>query len=129
MKSRYIHSDAALCGAYAPFLEPRPSFDFADGADSIAISGHKFLGAALPCGIVVARQSNVSRIAHSVDCIDSPDTTISGSRNGFTPLALWHRIKTLGPEGLRRRIDSALDVARYCGRAIDAGGYCRVAQS
>lgn len=24
----YIHSDAALCGGFAPFLDPRPAFDF-----------------------------------------------------------------------------------------------------
>jgi glutamate/tyrosine decarboxylase-like PLP-dependent enzyme len=39
LERRRLHSDAALCGAYAPFLEPRPSFDFEDGADSVAVSG------------------------------------------------------------------------------------------
>ncbi|WP_338823151.1 MULTISPECIES: pyridoxal-dependent decarboxylase [Bradyrhizobium] len=49
----YVHSDAALCGAYAALLSPRPAFDFADGADSITVSGHKCLGAPRPCGIVL----------------------------------------------------------------------------
>ncbi|XSC42281.1 hypothetical protein ACF1BQ_027875 [Bradyrhizobium sp. RDT10] len=25
----YVHSDAALCGPYAPFSNPKPAFDFA----------------------------------------------------------------------------------------------------
>lgn len=122
IRERYIHSDAALCGAYAPFLHPRPAFDFADGADSIAISGHKFLGAPMPCGIVLARKHNVSRIARSIDYIGSLDTTITGSRNGFTPLILWHRLKSLGEEGLRLRAQAALEVAAYAERKLrDAG--------
>lgn len=113
IRSRYIHADAALCGAYAPLLDPRPAFDFSDGADSISISGHKFLGAPMPCGVVLARKHNVSRIARSVDYIGSLDTTISGSRNGFTPLVLWHRVQMLGADGLRHRAHAALEVAAY----------------
>lgn len=113
IRSRYVHADAALCGAYAPLLDPRPAFDFADGADSVSISGHKFLGSPMPCGVVLARKHNVSRIARSVDYIGSLDTTISGSRNGFTPLVLWHRLQSLGVDGLRRRAQAALEVADY----------------
>lgn len=125
IRARYVHADAALCGAYAPLLEPRPAFDFADGADSIAISGHKFLGSPMPCGVVLARKHNVSRIARSVDYIGSLDTTISGSRSGFTPLVLWHRLQSLGLEGLRGRIHDALGVAAYaverlCGIGVPA---------
>lgn len=119
---RYIHADAALCGAYAPLLDPRPAFDFADGADSISISGHKFLGSPMPCGVVLARKHNVSRIARSVDYIGSLDTTISGSRNGFTPLVLWHRLHSLGIDGLRRRAQTALDVAAYAVDRLRAAG-------
>lgn len=122
IRRRYVHSDAALCGAYAPFLQPRPAFDFADGADSIAISGHKFLGSPMPCGVVFARKHNVSRIARSVDYIGSLDTTISGSRNGFTPLVLWHRLQTLGSEGLRQRAQAALEVAAYAERRLREAG-------
>jgi histidine decarboxylase len=122
IEKRYIHSDAALCGGYAAYLDPRPSWDFADGADSIAISGHKFLASPIPCGIVLARRAYVDRIGHAVAYIGSMDTTISGSRNGFTPLILWYAIRTLGAEGLKRRIDGALEVAAYAvQRFCDAG--------
>ena len=113
ISASYIHSDAALCGGYAAYLEPRPSWDFEDGADSIAISGHKFFGVPIPCGIVLAKRAHVERIGHSVAYIGSMDTTISGSRNGLTPLMLWYAIRALGHDGMKKRIDHALDTAAY----------------
>lgn len=118
----YIHSDAALCGFIAPFLSPRPAFDFADGADSISISGHKFIGSPIPCGIVLARKRNVERIARAIAYIGNLDTTITGSRNGLTPLILWTAIKRLGVEGFRSRVAQSLEVAEYaCGRLQEIG--------
>lgn len=118
----YIHSDAALCGGFAPFLDPRPAFDFLDGADSVAISGHKFFGSPMPCGVVLARKRHVERIARSIGYIGSLDTTITGSRNGFTPLVLWYRIKELGAQGLRQRAVVALELAAYAeARMNDVG--------
>jgi histidine decarboxylase len=113
IENRYIHCDAALCGGYAAFLNPPPAWDFEDGADSIAISGHKFIGSPIPCGIVLARRSHVERIGHSVAYIGSIDTTISGSRNGLTPLLLWYAIRSLGREGMKRRIEHSLETAGY----------------
>jgi len=122
IRERYIHSDAALSGGYLPFVADHPPFDFADGADSISISGHKFLGSPMPCGVVLAKKRNVQRIARSIDYIGSLDTTISGSRNGFTPLLLWYRLKTLGSDGLRKRTQHALDLAEYAERRLRQAG-------
>ncbi len=122
IESRYIHCDAALSGGYAAFLEPPPAWDFADGADSIAISGHKFLGSPIPCGIVLARQAHVDRIGHSVAYIGSIDTTISGSRNGFTPLILWYAIRSLGLEGMRDRAKKSLAMAAYAEKMFKQAG-------
>ena len=122
IERRYIHSDAALCGGYAAFLDPRPSWDFADGADSIAISGHKFFASPIPCGIVIARKVNVDRVAQSVAYIGTRDTTISGSRDGFTPMLLWYAIKTLGVEGMKSRLDKAMATAEYAQKQFRAAG-------
>ena len=118
--AHYIHADAALCGAYAAFLKPRPRFDFVDGADSVAISGHKFVGSPIPCGVVIARKDYVNRIARSVAYIGNLDTTISGSRSGFTPLILWYTMKKLGRRGLQARINKSLDVAAYAVERLQA---------
>jgi histidine decarboxylase len=114
----YIHSDAALAGGIAPFLDPRPPFDFKDGVDSISVSGHKSFGSPIPCGVVIAKKSNVSRIARSISYIGSLDTTITGSRNGLTPIFLWYTIKNLGKEGLKKRIHKALALADYTQRKL-----------
>lgn len=118
----YIHSDAAMCGAFAPFLDPKPNFDFSDGADSIAISGHKFIGSPIPCGLVLAKRSNVNRIARSVAYIGNLDTTVSGSRNGLTPLILWVAMRKLGHEGLQQRALKALELAAYAEKSLQAIG-------
>ncbi len=113
LKHHYIHSDAALAGTICAFVEPRPAFDFADGADSLAISGHKFIGSPIPCGVVIVKKSNKDRIALSVSYIGSSDTTITGSRNGHSPLFLWYAIRKMGMDGLRKRVEGALAMASY----------------
>lgn len=122
IKNHYIHADGALSGSYSAFIEPRPAFDFADGADSIAISGHKFFGSPMPCGVVVAKKSNRDRIARSVAYIGSVDTTITGSRNGHSPLFLWYTLKKYGVEGLRKRALHSLAIAQYAEEKLKAIG-------
>ncbi len=92
----YIHADAALSGMILPFVDNPQPWNFADGADSISISGHKMLGSPVPCGVVIARKAHVDRIARSIEYIGALDTTIAGSRSAFSPLLLWHRLRTLG---------------------------------
>ena len=118
----YIHCDAAMSGAIAPFLDEPPPFDFADGAHSIAISGHKFLGSAIPCGIVMALKSNVDRVARSIAYIGNLDTTITGSRNGLTPLILWQTIRSLGHDGLAERVAEALSLTDYAEEQMTRSG-------
>ena len=109
----HIHCDAALDGMIAPFITPRPAFDFMDGADSIAVSGHKFLGCPMPCGIVICRKTAVEAISRYIPYIDGYDETISGSRNGITPLFLWYAISKEGKTGLQKRVARCLSVANY----------------
>lgn len=109
----YIHSDAALCGPYAPFQTPRTPFDFLDGADSIMLSGHKFFGAPIPCGVVLARKQHVQRILRTADYTGSFDTTLSGSRSAYTPIVLWYAIRSLGIEGIKRMFEQCEGLAAY----------------
>jgi histidine decarboxylase len=120
----HVHADAALSGLPLALLPPesRPGFDLADGADSISISGHKFLGSPFPCGVVVTRQSLRNRIGAPVDYVATDDTTIVGSRSGHAPLLLWYALMTLGADGLRRRAEQARHVASYAvGRLRELG--------
>ncbi|SHL50092.1 L-histidine carboxy-lyase (histamine-forming) [Chitinophaga jiangningensis] len=122
VRQHYIHADGALSGSYSAFLQNRPAFDFADGANSIAISGHKFIGSPIPCGVVVAQKSFRDRIARSVAYIGTMDTTITGSRNGHSPLFLWYALKRYGAEGLAARAQAALEVAAYATGRLQAIG-------
>lgn len=109
----YLHADAALSGMILPFVDEPPYWNFAGGADSISISGHKLLGCPMPCGVVLARKRNVDRIARNVEYVGALDTTITGSRNAMTPLMLWYRLRTLGEPGLRDLVQHCLHIARY----------------
>jgi histidine decarboxylase len=122
INSAYIHADAALSGMILPFVtEPQP-WDFADGADSISISGHKLLGSPLPCGVVLARKANVDRIARSIEYIGALDTTIAGSRSAMAPLFLWYRLRTLGREGCRGIVERSIALADYAIAALEKRG-------
>ena len=48
-----------------------------------------------------------------------PDTTISGSRNGFTPLVLWYAIRSLGIEGMKLRTENSLATAAYAEQQLN----------
>ena len=113
MPEYYIHADAALHGFGLPFMNNPPAWDFAAGVDSIAISGHKWLGAPLPCGIALARSSHVKRIARAVEYVGVADTTIMGSRSAFSPLMLWYGMAKLGAEELKRNVSQSIDNARW----------------
>lgn len=118
----YIHADAALSGMILPFVaEPQP-WNFAAGADSISISGHKLLGSPLPCGVVLAKKKNVDRIARSIEYIGALDTTIAGSRSAYGPLFLWYRLRTLGQTGVAEIVRRSLELATFAVDKLTAVG-------
>lgn len=109
----YIHADAALSGMIIPFLKNPPAFGFDSGIDSLAISGHKMVGSPIPCGIALAKQDHVTRITRMIEYVGSRDTTITGSRNGVTPLFMWYAIQTKGMDGFRKMIAHSFKMADY----------------
>jgi histidine decarboxylase len=118
----YIHADAALAGTYTALLEPHWPFDFVDGASSVSISGHKFIGSPMPSGIVIARKDRLAT-GGAVNYTGTTDTTISGSRNGHTPLMWWYAIQRWGEEGFRKRAEDGLELATYTHRKLKELGW------
>ncbi len=110
---RYIHGDAALSGMILPFVDDPQPHTFADGFDSMSISGHKLIGAPIPCGVALTRTEYVARIARSIEYVGVMDTTLTGSRNGLTPLMLWLAWERFGTEGFREIVQEMLGVASY----------------
>jgi histidine decarboxylase len=111
--NHYIHADSALAGMILPFCEGYDGFGLKHGVHSLSVSGHKMLGSPIPCGIVLARQDYVQKIGSSVEYIGAIDTTLSGSRNGHTPLLLWYKIKQHGFDGFKDIIQNCIEVAEY----------------
>ncbi|EIV2083178.1 histidine decarboxylase [Klebsiella aerogenes] len=118
----YLHADAALSGMILPFVEDPQPFTFADGIDSIGVSGHKMIGSPIPCGIVVAKKANVDRISVEIDYISAHDKTISGSRNGHTPLMMWAAVRSHTDAEWHRRIGHSLNMAKYAVDRFKAAG-------
>jgi len=65
----YLHADAAFFGMILPFLPELDSqpFDFRIGIDSITISGHKMIGTPIPCGVFLAKKTNIDRIGSHIE--------------------------------------------------------------
>ena len=109
----YIHADAALSGMILPHVDDPQPFGFDAGIGSISISGHKLIGAPLPCGIVLTRRHLVETLGRAVELVGVNDTTLSGSRNGLTPLMIWYAINRRGEDGWRETVRGMLDTAEY----------------
>ncbi len=109
----YIHADAALSGMILPFVDDPQAYGFDAGIDSVSVSGHKMIGAPLPCGVVLTRRPYVERVGRAIEYVGVQDTTLSGSRSAFAPLLLWHALARLGDEGFRRLVAGALETAEY----------------
>ena len=109
----YIHADAALSGMILPFVDDPQPYGFDAGIDSVSVSGHKMIGAPLPCGVVLTRRPYVERVGRAIEYVGVEDTTLSGSRSAFAPLLLWHAMARLGDAGFRRLVAGALGTAEY----------------
>lgn len=119
IKHRYIHADEAFFGMILPFLDNPPAFGFDRGVDSLSISGHKMIGSPMPCGIVLSKKNYIDAVAQSVEYIGTIDDTISGSRNGVTPILLWHAISTHTQADFAQLAKHCFDLADYAIKALN----------
>jgi histidine decarboxylase len=135
----WIHVDGALGAGYVPFArmaaaDPAgfdwtpdtelPEFDFGltlptrefgeiDMVSSIAMSGHKWLGAPWPCGIYMTKVKYQVAPPSQPEYTGAPDTTFAGSRNGFSPLVLWDHLSRHSYRDQVARIHRSQQLAAY----------------
>lgn len=114
----WMHIDGALGAAYLPFLRMAkdqgklgdkevPNFDFSiDAVMSIVCSMHKWIGAPWPGGIYMTKRKFQITPPDTAGYIGSPDTTLGGSRNGFSPMLFW---KYFAKKGYQENIDRVLE--------------------
>ncbi|RZB88615.1 Serine decarboxylase 1 [Glycine soja] len=77
----YIHCDGALFGMMLPFVKQAPRITFKKPIGSVTVSGHKFLGCPIPCGIAITRLEYINALSKNVEIIASRDATITGLQN------------------------------------------------
>ena len=57
-------ADCGIAYAQMPFIKKAPRVSFRKPIGSVSVSGHKFIGAPVPCGVVITRQK--VRIHHAI---------------------------------------------------------------
>ncbi|WGL58899.1 histidine decarboxylase [Pigmentibacter sp. JX0631] len=117
IKKYYIHCDAALHGFILPFCENHLNIAL-DKIDSLSISGHKFIGSPIPCGIFLTHLELKKRIEKSIDYLRASDTTLLGSREGISSLILWVAIQQKSKDDFRKLVKNCLKLAEYAVRKM-----------
>ncbi|NMH59106.1 histidine decarboxylase [Alteromonas ponticola] len=103
----FIHLDGAFDGAFLPLVD---EYQLGRNFTSVNVSGHKFLGAPVPSGLLLMERRFVS--GEYVQYINNDDVTIGGSRNGLAPVLMYNTIKALGAEaGMLAKYQACLDKA------------------
>lgn len=104
-------------------MDGAPKIDFSSKSiDSMAVSGHKFLGCPFPCGVTVTRKEHVEKVENYIDYLGTFDNTLMCSRSGLAPIYLWYALSTKGLGGLQADVDHCMDTARYLCRKLRAAG-------
>ena len=119
----WLHVDAAMAGSAMICPEMRAKWEGIEGADSIVMNPHKWLGTAFDCSVYLVRDvqhlirvmsSNPSYLQTAADreVKNFRDWGIPLGRR-FRALKLWFLIREQGVEGLQRRIRRDLENARW----------------
>ncbi len=126
----WLHVDAAMAGSAMICPECRPLWDGIEGADSVLLNAHKWLGAAFDCSLYYVRDpehlvrvmsTNPSFLQSSVDdrVKNLRDWGIPLGRR-FRALKLWTLIRTEGVSALQARIRRDLANAQWLAEQVQA---------
>ena len=90
-----------------PFVKRAPMVTFRKPIGSVSVSGHKFVGAPVPCGVVITRKRYVMALSTDVEYLNSRDATIMVRYNVQQLLDRGSMVQSLGvqdspcPRGLQ----------------------------
>ncbi|KAI4352966.1 hypothetical protein L6164_007167 [Bauhinia variegata] len=90
-----------------------PKVTFRKPIGSVSVSGHKFMGCPVPCGIQITRLDHIKALSSNVEYLASRDATIMGSRNGHAPILLWYTLNIKGYRGFQKEVQKCLRNAQY----------------
>jgi aromatic-L-amino-acid/L-tryptophan decarboxylase len=132
----WLHVDAAMAGSAMILPERRSLWDGIEGADSLVVNAHKWLGAAFDCSLYYVRDpqhlvrvmsTNPSYLQSSVDdrVKNLRDWGIPLGRR-FRALKLWFLLREQGVSGLQARLRRDLENARWLAARVKENPSFRV---
>jgi len=126
----WLHVDAAMAGSAMILPECRPLWQGVEGADSLVVNPHKWLGAAFDCSLYYVRDAE-----HLVRVMSTNPSYLQSAADGrvknyrdwgiplgrrFRALKLWFLIREQGVSGLQARLRRDLDNARWLAAEVRA---------
>jgi aromatic-L-amino-acid decarboxylase len=119
----WLHVDAAMAGSAMILPECRPLWEGIEGADSVVLNAHKWLGAAFDCSLYYVRDPlHLVRVmsTHPSYLQSVVDGQVKNLRDWGIPLGrrfralkLWCLIREQGVTGLQARLRRDLENARW----------------
>lgn len=126
----WVHVDAAMAGSAMILPECRWMWDGVEGADSIVLNPHKWLGAMFDCSVYLVRdpQHLVRVMSTSPSYLQTAaDGTVKNYRDWGIPLGrrfralkLWCLIRAEGVSGLQARLRRDIENARWLAEQVTA---------
>lgn len=119
----WLHVDAAMAGSAMILPECRWMWQGVEGADSLVVNPHKWLGAAMDCSLYYVRDPE-----HLVRVMSTNPSYLQSAADGsvknfrdwglplgrrFRALKLWCLIREQGVTGLQRRLRRDMENARW----------------
>ncbi len=132
----WLHVDAAMAGSAMVLPECRWMWKGIEGADSLVVNPHKWLGAAFDCTLYYVRDAE-----HLVRVMSTNPSYLQSSADGrvknlrdwgiplgrrFRALKLWFLIREQGVSGLQARLRRDLENARWLADTIGAAAGWKV---
>jgi aromatic-L-amino-acid decarboxylase len=131
----WLHVDAAMAGSAMILPECRWMWEGIDGADSLVLNAHKWLGAAFDCSLYCVRDAE-----HLVRVMSTDPSYLKSAADGqvknyrdwgiplgrrFRALKLWCLLRAEGVEALQARLRRDLENARWLAvQARSTPGWC-----
>jgi aromatic-L-amino-acid decarboxylase len=126
----WVHVDGALAGSAMILPECRSMWRGVEGADSIVVNPHKWLGAAFDCTVYLVRDPE-----HLIRVMGTNPSYLQSAADGqvknyrdwglplgrrFRALKLWTLIREQGVEGLQARLRRDIANARWLAEQVRA---------
>jgi aromatic-L-amino-acid decarboxylase len=132
----WLHVDAAMAGSAMILPEYRRLWDGIEGADSLIVNAHKWLGVAFDCSLYFVQDpEHLIRVMSTNPSFlqTSADHEVKNLRNWGLPLGrrfralkLWCLIREQGVSGLQARLRRDLENARWLESAVRAAAHWRI---